>query len=347
MQKILLLLFFFLLNGCALNSPFLAGEVDKVYVVKHDSYIKHNRAYFTRTDLKPIRNGNKYLYLYRAKDNNLAILLHRKDKYHLYSLSHPDKKEIIFKTRHKTKDRTVLKNLRRKGYRTISPATVGYISHVSMQRYKGVKTLLVEVEDYSRLQNMYKKAIRTYNAKDIKHIKTKLPKELIYSYYKQYHKRAKTQRQLAQLQIIARKLQLNSVGTAAQTTKKDLKKSTEEIIVEETVEEDIIEEDIIEEKVPEKVTVNKVIKKPKEVTKPYSYYLKSASYAELNTYLSKSETRGDLTYNQYNQLKEKQKEEKLLVDGSLEEVIAAYKKNKDPRYKARSLQLMKKVHESK
>ena len=341
MQKILLFLFFFLLNGCTLNSPFLVGEVDKVYVVKYDSYVKHNRAYFTRTNLKPIQNGQKYLYLYRAKDKDLAILLHRKNKYQLYSLSHPDKKVILFKTKAHTKTRTVLKNLRRKGYRPIAPVTAGYTSRVSMQRYKGLKTLLVEVEDYSRLQHMYRKAIRTYNANNIKHIKTKLPKELISSYYKQYHKRAKTQRQLAQLQIIARKLQLNSAGRAAQNTKKDLKKSTEETVEEETVEE------IVEEKVPKKVTVNKVIEKPKEVTKSYSYYLKSASYTELNTYLSKSETRDDLTYNQYNQLKEKQKEEKLLLDGSLEEVIAVYKKNKDPRYKTRSLELMKKVHENK
>ncbi len=90
-----------------------------------------------------------------------------------------------------------------------------------------------------------------------------------------------------------------------------------------------------------------VIKAPREATKPYSYYLKSASYDELNTYLSQSGPREHLTYNQYHILKEKLKEEKILYDGSLEEVIAAYSKNKDPRYKARSLQLMKKAQESK
>ncbi len=345
MQKILLLLLFFFLSGC--NSPFLVGEVDKVYVVKHDSYVKYNRAYFTRTNLKPMQNGKKYLYLYRAKGKDLAILLHRKNKYQLYSLTYPDKNVMVFKTNNKTKDRTVLKNLKRKGYRPVSPATVGYTSRVSMQRYKGLKTLSVEVADYSRLQNIYKKAIRTYNAQTIKHIKTKLPKELVFSYYKQYHKRAKTQKQLKQLQIIARKLQLNSARAAVQTTKEDLKESTEEIIIEETVEEKTVEEKIVEEKIPEKVKVSKAIEKPTEVIKPYSYYLESASYYELNTYLSKSETRDQLTYNQYNTLKEKQKEEKLLQDGSLEEVIAAYKKNKDPRYKAKSMLLMKKAHENK
>jgi len=337
MQKILLLLFLFLLTGCALNHPFSAGEIDKVYVVKYDSYVKHHRAYFTRTNLMPMQNGGKYLYLYHAKKKDLAILLHRKNQFQLYSLTYPDKKEIIFKTRHKTKDRTVLKNLRRKGYRPISPNTVGYTSRVSMQRYKGVKTLLVEVEDYSRLQNMYKKAIGTYNAKEIEDIKTKLPKEFISSYYEYYHKRAKTQKQLEQLQIIAKKLQLNSTVAVAQATKND----SEQILEEEKVQE----EKIKEEKVAKEVKVVKVIKKPKKATKPYSYYLGRASYNELNTYLSKSESREDLTYNQYNTLKEKLKEEKLLVDGSLEEVIAAYKKNKDPRYKTRSLELMKDVQE--
>ncbi len=332
MQKILLLLFFFLLNGCTLNSLFLSNEVDKVYVVKHSPYVKHHRAYFTRTNLIPMQNGKRYLYLYHAKKKDLAILLHRKNQFRLYSLTYPDKKEIIFNANHKTKYYTILKRLKRKGYRLTSPLKVGYTSNVVQRRYKGIKTLLVEVEDYSRLQKMYKKAIKSYNAKDIENIKTKLPKEFIFSYYKQYHKRAKTQKQLEQLQIIAEKLQLNSTATAAQTKKEDSEKVIEKVK---------------EKEVPKEVKVVKVIKKPKEVTKPYSYYLERALYHELNTYLSKHETRDNLTYNQYNTLKDKLKEEKLLQDGSLEEVIAAYKKNNDPRYKTRSLLLMKKAQEKK
>ena len=334
MQNILLILFFFLLNGCALNRPFSVDEIDKVYVVKHAPYVKYYKAYFTRTNLKPMQNGKKYLYLYHAKEKDLAILLHRKDQYRLYSLSHPDKKEIIFNASHKTKYHTVLKHLERKGYRLTSPATVGYTSRVSFQQYKGLKTLSVEVEDYSHLQNMYKEAIKTYNAKNIEPIKTKLPKELISSYFKQYHKRAKTQEQLDQLQIIATKLQLNSAEAIVRTTKED----SEKVLEEEKVEE---------EKIPEEVKVVRVIEKPKKATKPYRYYLEKASYAELNTYLSKGGAYDHLTYNQYNTLKERLKEEKILVDGSLEEVIAVYKKNKDPRYKTRSLELMKKVQESK
>ena len=332
MQKILLLFFFFILNGCTLNSLFLAGEVDKVYVVKHSPYVKHHRAYFTRTNLKPMKNGEKYLYFYHPKEKDLAILLHRKNQYRLYSLSYPDKKEIIFNANHKIKYNTVLRSLKRKGYRLTSPTKMGYISNVAQRRYKGIKTLLIEVEDYSRLQEMYKNAIRSYDAKDIKPIKTELPKELISSYYKQYHKRAKTQNQLEQLQIIAGKLQLNSAGAVAQTTKEDSKKVIEKVK---------------EEKAPKEVKVVKVIRKPREATKPYSYYLEKASYNELNTYLSSGGARDDLTYNEYNKLKEKLKEEKLLQDGSLEELIAAYKKNEDPRYKTKILLLMKKVQESK
>jgi len=328
MQKILLLLFFFLLNGCALNRPFLADEVDKVYIVKYNSYVKHHRAYFTRTDLKPMQNGKKYLYLYNAKKKDLAILLHRKNQFRLYSLTYPDKKAIIFNADHKTKYNTVLKYLKRKGYRLTSPVKAGYTSNVAQRRYKGIKTLLVEVKDYSRLEEIYKKAIKTYHAKDIENITAKLPKEFISSYFKHYHKRAKTQKQFEQLQIIAEKLQLNST-VAAQTTRADSDKVPEE------------------EKAPEEVKVVKVIKKPREAVKPYSYYLEKASYNELNTYLSENEARDDLTYNQYNALKEKLKDEKLLQEGSLEEVIAAYKKNKDPRYKTRSLLLMKKAQESK
>ena len=335
MQKVLLLLFFFLLNGCALNRVFLADEIDKVYVVKHTSYVKYHRAYFTRTNLKPIQNGKKYLYFYHAKKHDLAILLHPKGQYRLYSLSYPDKKEMIFNTRHNTRYSTLLKHLKHNGYHLTSPQNVGYVSHVSLRRYKGIKTLLVEVEDYSHLQNIYKEAIRTYDAKKIKSVHTKLPKQLISPYYKHYYARAKTTEQLKQLQIIATKLQFNSAGTAKQTTSHDTKEAATEVTM--------TEESVTEEKKPKKVEVSEVIEKPKKAAKPYDYYLNKASFNELDTYLSKGSARDDLTYNQYRKLREKRDEEKLLEDGSLEELLAAYKKNNDPRFKTRILLLMKKT----
>ncbi len=340
MQKVLLLLFFFLLNGCSVNQLLLTDEVDKVYVVKYSPYVKQHRAYFTRDNLIPMQNGQKYIYLYSAKEKDLGILLHRKDQYLLYSLSYPDKKEMIFNVTRKTEDYAVLKSLKRRGYRLTSPTEVGYTSKVSPRIYKGTKTFLVEVTDYTSLEEVYKKAIRTYNAKEITNIKTKLPKVFISDYYEQYYKRAKTQKQLKQVQMIGTKLGLYTAPAVVKTAKED----TKEIPEEEKVKG---KEKIKKPKVEKKVSSAKVIKTPREAAKPYSYYLKSASYNELNTYLSKNGTREHLTYNQYNTLNEKLKEEKILRDGSLEEVLAAYKKNNDPRYKEKILVLMKKAQENK
>ena len=339
MQNIVLFLFFFLLNGCTLNHPSLADEVDKVYVVRHASYLKHHRAYFTRTNLEPIRNGKKYLYLYHAKEKDLAILLHREGQYLLYSLTYPDKKEIIFNAGDKTRYSTLLKNLKKRGYILTSPSSMGYISKVTLQQYKGIKTLLVEVKDYSRLQNIYKKAIKTYDAKNIRSIKTKLPKELISSYYEYYHKRASTQKQLKELQIIAIKLQLDSAEEVAQSTKQKPKTVPEKVEAEEA--------EIAAEAAVKEVEVIKVIKQPEKATKPYAYYLESATQNELDIYLSEGGAQDHLTYNQYHTLKTKLKKEELLQDGSLEDLITAYKKDKDPRYKTKILLLMKKEHESK
>ena len=345
MQKILLLLFFFLLNGCSLNSILALGEVDKTQVVKYSPYVKHYRAYLTRTHLKSLRNGKKYLYFYNKKEKDLSILVYRRNQYILYSLYHPKKRAIVFNTTQRTRYRHIAKKLKQKHYLPTSCTKIACVPHVALRRYKGIKTLRIEVKDYRRLQNIYKKAIRTYNAKGIKSIRTKLPKQLISAYFNRYKKRAKTQKQLEQLQIIAVKLQLASAKNIAKKIKKDpLKTGKKE-------EKKVTEEKIIEEPQKEEVKVVEVImEKPKKTTKPYYYYLRSASYGELNSYLSDEDARNDLTYNQYNTLQKRRnvlKEEKLLRDGSLEELIAAYKKNKDPRYKTKILLLMKKVQENK
>ncbi len=341
MQNIVLLLFFFLLNGCTSNRPFLADEVDKVYVVRHDSYLKHHRAYFTRTNLEPIRSGQKYLYLYHAKEKNLVILLHRKEQYLLYSLTYPDKKEIIFNAGDKTRYSTLLKNMEEKGYIPTSPSSMGYISKVTLQQYKGIKTLLVEVKDYSRLQNIYKKAIKTYDAKDIRSIKTKLPKELISSYYEYYHKRARTQKQLKELQIIAIKLQLDSAGEVEQSTKQKPKTVPAKLKAEDPGTAGEVQ---VKEERAEEAEVVEVVRQPSKATKPYAYYLESATQNELDIYLSEGGAQDHLTYNQYHTLKTKLKKEELLQDGSLEDLITAYQKDKDPRYKTKILLLMKKEH---
>ena len=302
MRTVILFFSFLLLSGCSLNSLYFVGELNTVTVVRHSSYMKHYRAYFTRIDLQHIKDKQKYLYLYNTKKNDLGILLHRKNQYILYSLSNPDQQALGIKTSPKTTYKYVLKRFKRKGFELINSVdTVGYIVSVAPRRYKGVKTLLVESQDYSHLQNLYKQAIKTYNADKIKNMKTKLPKHLVYDDYKRYAKRAKTQTQWTQLQIIAQKLQM-------------------------TTEEEITQH------------------------KPYIYYLNDASFEELSAYMSQRDTKKSLSYQQYTMLKRRKtclKEENLLNGDSLEDLIAAYKINKNTKYKNRIMSIMKDQQKNK
>lgn len=318
MRMMMLFLFLFLLNACSLNTPSLPGEIDKVTVVKYTPYVKHHRVYFTRSELQIIKNNKKYLYLHHTKTNDLGILLHRKNQYIFYNLSNPKQLALAITKNKKTTVAHVLKKFKAKGYNPITDLnSIGYISSVSLKRYKGIKTLLVETRDYSRLQDLYKLAIKTYNADQIKHIKTTLPKPLILDYYKRYEKRATTQIQLTQLKIIAQKLQItNNVITA--------KKEKEAIILSQPLEEE------------------NVILPPLE--KPYDYYLKEAALDELVSYILENATRDRLSNRQYTMLIRKEtllREEKLFNQGSLEELISAYKVNKNPKYKKRIMALIK------
>jgi hypothetical protein len=296
MRTVVLFFFFVLLSGCSLNRLYIPGEINKVTVVEYTPYMKHHRAYFTRTELETINEDQKYLYLYDKKKKHLGLLLHRKNEYILYNLSKPEQAALTLHTGPKTRYTRVLKSFKRQGFTPVdSLYSVGVIASVAPRRYKGVKTLLVEVQDYSHLQDLYKDAIRTYNANGIKSIRTKLPKQLIYEYYRRYEKRARTRKQLAQLQIIAQKLQI---------------KTQEEI---------------------------------------YTYYLYDADLDTLSAYLSQKETRSSLSTRQYRHLKRRKarlQEEKLFNEGSLEDLITAYKKNKDPKYKERILVLIKEKQEN-
>ncbi|GIU01059.1 hypothetical protein TSL6_15650 [Sulfurovum sp. TSL6] len=296
MRTVVLFLFFLILSGCSLNTLFVPGEINKVTVVKCSSYMKHHRAYFTRTELEMIKEDQKYLYLYHEKEKDLGLLLHRKNQYILYNLSKPKQPELILHAGPKTTYSYVVRSFKRKGFTPITSLdTVGAIVSIAPRRYKGVKTLLVEFQDYSPLQELYRQAIRTYNANRVKNIQTKLPKHFVYDYYRRYENRAKTQTQLDQLQIIAQKLQI---------------KTQEEI---------------------------------------YTYYLNEASLDALSAYIVQKDTRASLTYRQYKMLKRRKKslqEEKLFNEGSLEDLIAAYKINKNPKYKKRIMSLMKDQQEN-
>jgi hypothetical protein len=323
MKKIFIILLLFVLSGCSLDGLVVFGEINKVHVVQNSSYVKHYRAYFQRTHLKPIHHGKKYLYFYNKRSKDLAILLHPKNKYILYSFSHPG---VTIKIRSDRKHGYyhMLKLLRHKGYRITSPHSVGYTAQLSLRRYKKVKTYRVDVRNYRQLLSVYKKAIRTYNAKEIRNIKTKLPKVLIAPYYKKYKAQATTWEQFRALKIIADKLHLEEPAT-----------KKEPVMQEEAEEEEDVE-------TPVDIT------KEEHAAKSYEYYLQKAPYAELNSYLSSPESKNTLSYVQYNMLQKRNnhlKEKELLKNGSLEELITAYKKNKNPKYKSKIMQRIKEIQE--
>ena len=325
LKKALLVSLFLLLNGCSLDSLTASGEVDKVQVVKKNASVSHYRAYFIRTQLKPIRNNQKYLYFYNKKKKDLAILLHKNDYYILYSLFHPEASKITIRAHKKTRYSAIEKVLEKQGYHPSSPQDAGATSLVALRLYKEIKTLLVEVKDYSALQVKYQKAIKTYNAASIQHIKTKLPHSLIAGYYDRYYKQAKSDEARVQLKIIAKKLQLES---------------PEEMQSNEEVKAALAQE------IPEEPKEQKEPEDPKVSTLSFTYYAKKASYDELDSYLIQSTTKESLSFNQFTQLKQRHatlKEEKLLHEGSLEELISAYKVTKKPSYKKRILELMKEV----
>ncbi|PTB83644.1 hypothetical protein C9926_01805, partial [Sulfurovum lithotrophicum] len=278
-----------------------------------------------RTQLKPIKNKQKYLYFYSKNKKDLALLLHRYDKYYLYSLYHPKQSPVVIHANKKMRYKDIEKILRKKGYKVTTPFAVAATSKVALRRYKGIKTLLVEIKDYSALQTKYKTAIKTYDAQKVKHIKTKLPHAFIDNYYKQYATKASTQEQREQLSIIAKKLNLDEPETNVIDEEKEVQEALAKEIPEEIEEPSILQTSV-----------------------PFDYYAQEASYHELDTYLTKKETRDTLSFNQYTQLKQRHSmlhEEKILKEGSLEELISLYKTNKNPKYKKRILELMKEAQE--
>ena len=78
--------------------------------------------------------------------------------------------------------------------------------------------------------------------------------------------------------------------------------------------------------------------------KTYLYYLRSASLPELRRYLDSGKAAEDLSLREYTLLRARRKgmeEDALIRYGSLKELIAAYDKTRNPRFKARILELMK------
>jgi len=354
LKTFLLLLLVLLFHGCNYNRPFLTAEINQVTVVKYAPYFKHHRAYFARMDLQEIEN-KKYIFLHNPQKNHLGILLHYKDRYILYDMSQPEQKPYIIRTQKTYSQEEVLKSFALKGYKPIkSVADVGYITSVSHKRYKGVKTLLVEVKDYSRLQARYKKAIKTYNPDYVKHIQTNLPKSLIRYYYSYYKKHTQSKSKIHQLEMIGEKLHIDKVKKEENSTKKRNKptrKKTKPILNKTTshitplVKNTKPIRDMPRAKILDNnISASNTNTNTNTNTKSYYYYLSNASLDELSAYIANQTTKNALSYSQYTTLTlriQRLKEEKLLNEGTLEELIAAYKVNKKPQYKARIMLLMK------
>jgi len=324
MKKTLFVLFIFLFSGCSMDRLVLWSKLDKVELVKQTSYTKHYRAYFQREHLKPIRHGKKYLFFYNRQTKDLAVLLHPGKSYKLYNITHPSLIATTIRTDRKHGYYHMLRTLRKRGFRPASPSKYGFTVSVAPRRYKDVKTYRIDVKDYRRLIARYKYAIRTYNAKKVKYIKSRLPLGFIRSYYMKYQAKAVTEKQKKQLRIIGIKL-----GIYKQPKEKEL----------------LSQSNTTPEKQAPKAPLSS--KDPENL---YHYYMHSASFYELQNYLSTSEAKSVLTYNQYNTLMKrykKLKEEKLLREGTLEELISAYKKNNNPKYKAKILARMKELKTKK
>ncbi|RUM68808.1 MAG: hypothetical protein DSZ08_07600 [Sulfurovum sp.] len=362
----LLVLFIILLNGCSVHNFFVKEQqfdLDTVTVVKYSPYVKEHRAYLPRRDLYLFPNGEKYHYVYHNQKNILGLLLHRRNKFIFYNLSQPKQKPVVLNSNKKTDYTSILKLLSHQGFKTMqSPENKGFLTSVSLKRYKNVKTLLVEVKDYSKLQKLYQTALKTYNASKIQHINTKLPKKLINYDYQYYKKYASTKKEKNQLHIIAKKLGYQTKSFV----KKPLKSSvTKEKIVKKKNTTKHIKK-ILKKHTPNKkekshkshVSLKKEVSKERNITqnispstqkkvpneKSYFFYMRQASLEELSSYLSKPSTAQTLSYIQYNTLTKRKislREEKILREGSLEELIEAYKKNKNIKYKERIMLLMK------
>jgi len=345
-KKFLLFTITLMLSGCSMDTLMALTEVNKTKVVKKSTYVKHYKAYFTRNNLLPVENKKTYLYFYNKKEKDLSLLMHRSDRYILHSLYHPEKSAFTLGSHSYTKLKTIEERLLSLGYRRISLNKIGATSKASETTYKEIKTLLVEVKDYSQLQKVYKRAISNYDTRKVRKIKTILPKVLISHYYKTYLKKAKKQKQIDSIKYIGDKLRLDTSSLPARSISsnekppvKKKKKKKKVKAVEKKHEEKNLEVEIIK--------VDRVIKKKAPAPKPYTYYLNSASSGELKNYLNQSESKR-LTAGERNMLKAKLvkfKDDKILKNGSLEDIISAYKTNNDPRFKNKIIILMKEAQE--
>ena len=300
MKKALLFTLLLFFHGCSINQLFLTDEIDTITTVQQSRFVRHNRAYFSRADLLPLSGKKPFLLLTHKKRHDLGVLLHRGNTYLLYRFFSPSTPPIRFKANH----RQLRKKLARYGYIPLGNAEhKGYVVHSGPRRYKGVKTYLIDITDYSKLKTRYQDAIRNYRSDMLSGIHDRLPKQLIEPYLRYYSQQADTEEKKKEIARIAEKLHISL----------DQKNAPPSLL-------------------------------PNSDQPSYHYYRYRASMYELGNYLNSPQSRAALTPAQYTILQHRLstlQQEKLLHEGSLETLIAAYEENHDPRFKRRIMELLK------
>jgi len=294
----------FLLNSCSLDSILALSQINKIQKVRSTSYTKEYRGYFARKNLKPVTRGRKFIFYYNRHKKDLAVLTHPKGEYIVYSITRSPNKVLHINSSRKKGYRYTNRLLRKRGYRQITPTSVGYKTYISRRIFKGHKTYYLRAINYQKLIYRYKQAIRTYNYNKVKHIKTKLPHTFIASYFKLYQTSAKTAKEKTQIKLIGIKLNLI------------------------------------------KDTISKQEKPSNDTKSPsmYEQYSKCTSYTKLHKFLHSKKAKESLSYAEFSRLTYKEaklREDELLKHGSIEELIAEYKRTNNPRYKQKAMQLIK------
>ncbi len=289
-----------LFHGCSINQLFLTDEIDKVTTVRQSRFVKHNRAYFSRENLRLFANKKPYLLLIHQKRHDLGVLLHRGNTYELYRFFSPSKAPLRFKTSRYR----LFGKLAQYGYIPLKdPKEKGYVIHSGLRRYKGVKTYLIDITDYSKLKTRYEDAIRSYQSNILSDIHDNLPKQLIEPYLRYYSQRADTEEKKEEIQHIAKKLQIA---------------------------------------LDREQTASTVVPVTNQTPYHY-YRYRASMYElgnYLNTPQSRIDlTPAQYTILQHRL--ETLQQEKLLQEGSLETLIATYETNHDPRFKRRIMELLK------
>jgi len=303
-----------LLNSCSMDSILALKEINKVQKVRSTRYTKEYRAYFARETLLPIKNRHKFLFYYNKRTKDLAILLHPKSEYIVYSITNSPKKILHIESSPKKRYRYVNKLLRAYGYKQTNPNSIGYKVSLSRRIFKGHKTYYLRAINYQKLIYQYKKAMRSYNYSKIANIHKKPPSYLIKSYYNTYKKRAKTTKQKREIKRIGYKLGIDKKPEPIRQKKTKTKPK------------------------------NTPIKKSISGNQLFNKYIACNSYKKLHRFLQTKEAQDKLNFTQFSQLSFREsrlREEELLRNGSIEELIAQYKKTNNPRYKKKAMELMR------